>query len=214
MSDATTDPQQQQRIDQFRKMAADDPTNELGHLSLGRELLKAGKAEEAAECFRRTLELNDKFSKAYELLGQALVAMDRKSDAATVLKRGVQVAADRGDRMPREAMEKQLSEMGEEVPDVAATREIKVGEGQVLDSRTGEPQPRLPRRPMKGTLGEVVYANVGANSWQEWIGMGTKVINELRLPMSDPRAREMYDNHLIDFLNLRDQYEAAKKDAK
>ena len=208
-----TDAQTQQRIDQFRKMAADDPSNELGHLSLGRELLKAGQAEEAAECFRRTLELNDKFSKAYELLGEALVAMDRKSDAATVLKRGVQVAADRGDRMPREAMEKQLTAMGEEVPDIAATREIKVGEGQVLDSRTGEPQPRLPRRPMKGVLGEVVYANVGAQSWQEWIGMGTKVINELRLPMSDPRAREMYDNHLIDFLNLRDQFEAAKKDA-
>ena len=206
MSDATDE-----RIEQFRKMAADDPNNELGHLSLGRELLRAGKPAEAAESFKRTLELNDKFSKAYELLGQALRDLDRDKDAAVVLKRGVEVAAERGDRMPREAMERQLTEMGEEVPQIAATRQVEVGEGQVLDARTGEPGQRLPRQPMKGTLGKVVYDNVSAASWREWIGMGTKVINELRLPLSDPKARQTYDEHMIDFLHLRDLYEEAKK---
>ena len=206
MTDATDE-----RVEQFRKMAADDPDNELGHLSLGRELLRAGKPADAAESFRRTLEINDKFSKAYELLGQALRDLGRDADAATVLKRGVQVAADRGDRMPREAMEKQLTEMGETLPDVAETRQVKVGEGQVLDARTGEPGPRLPRQPMKGTLGRVIYDNVSATSWQEWIGMGTKVINELRLPLSDPKARATYDEHMIDFLNVRELYEEAKK---
>ncbi|MEM7809143.1 MAG: Fe(2+)-trafficking protein [Planctomycetota bacterium] len=201
---------QQERIEQFRKMAADDPGNELGHLSLGRELLKAGQAPEAAESFRRTLEINDRFSKAYELLGDALVAMDKPDDAATVLKRGVVVAAERGDRMPREAMEKKLTEMGEEVPDVSEVRKVEVGEGQVLDARTGEPGPKLPRQPMKGQLGEVIFANVSATTWREWIGMGTKVINELRLPMTDPRARQTYDDHMIDFLNIRELYEEAK----
>ncbi|MEM1013331.1 MAG: Fe(2+)-trafficking protein [Planctomycetota bacterium] len=201
---------QQERIEQFRKMAADDPGNELGHLSLGRELLKAGQASEAAESFRRTLEINDRFSKAYELLGDALVAMDKPDDAATVLKRGVVVAAERGDRMPREAMEKKLTEMGQEVPDVSEVRKVEVGEGQVLDARTGEPGPRLPRQPMKGPLGEVIFANVSATTWREWIGMGTKVINELRLPMTDPRARQTYDDHMIDFLNIRELYEEAK----
>ncbi len=206
MSDAIDE-----RIEQFRKMAADDPDNELGHLSLGRELLRAGKPADAAESFRRTLEINDKFSKAYELLGQALRDLDRASDAAVVLKRGVQVAADRGDRMPREAMEKQLTEMGEALPDVTETRKVVVGEGQVLDVRTGEPGPRMRRQPMKGTLGRVIYDNVSASSWQEWIGMGTKVINELRLPLSDPKARATYDEHMIDFLNVRELYEEAKK---
>jgi Fe-S cluster biosynthesis and repair protein YggX len=211
MSDTTTaDSAQQERIEQFRKMAADDPDNELGHLSLGRELLSAGRPMDAAESFRRVLEINEKFSKAYELLGKALLAMDRSSDAATILKRGVIVAAERGDRMPREAMEVQLRDMGEEVPDVGEIRKVEVGEGQVLDSRTGEPGSRLPRQPMKGPLGEVIYDNVSAESWREWIGMGTKVINELRLPMSDPRARQTYDDHMIDFLNLRELYEAKK----
>ena len=198
------------RIAQFRKMAADDPDNELGHLSLGRELLRGGQAEEAIESFRRTLELNDRFSKAYELLGEALCKVGREADAAVVLKRGVQVAADRGDRMPREAMERRLLEMGQDVPDVSTARKVEVGQGQVLDARTGEPGPRLPRPPLKGVLGRVIYDNVSADSWREWIGMGTKVINELRLPLGDPKAQEVYDQHLIDFLNLREKVEAAK----
>ena len=210
MSDAAIDAQTQQRIEQFRKMAADDPSNELGHLSLGRELLKAGQAEEAVESFKRTLELNERFSKAYQLLGEALLKLDRPGDAATVLKRGVQVAAERGDRLPKEAMIQQLEAMGEEVPDVERARDIEVGEGQVLDSRSGQVGPRLPRPPFKGTLGQVIYDNVSATTWQEWIGMGTKVINELRLPMSDPKAQEMFDQHMIEFLNLRERLEEAK----
>jgi Fe-S cluster biosynthesis and repair protein YggX len=201
------------RIEQFRKMAADDPDNEVGHLSLGRELLAAGQAEEAAESFRRTLELNDKFSKAYELLGRALLELDREKDGIIVLQRGVQVAAERGDRMPREAMEQLLKDRGAEVPEVSSGPAVQVGEGEVLDARTGEPGPRLPRAPMKGVMGQVIYDNVSATTWREWIGMGTKVINELRLPLSDPKARQVYDEHMIDFLNLRDRYEAAKAEA-
>jgi hypothetical protein len=32
--------------------------------------------------------------------------------------------------------------------------------------------------------------------------MGTKVINELRLPMDDPKAGKIYDQHMVEFLNL------------
>ena len=198
------------RLAQFRKMAADDPDNELGHLSLGRELMNAGHYADAAESLRRTIELNDKLSKAYQLLGETLQKLDRPKDAAVVLKRGVQVAAQRGDRMPGEAMASLLKEMGEEVPDVADVRKLDVGEGQVLDSRTGEVGQKLRKPPFRNVLGRVIFENVSAESWREWIGMGTKIINELRLPLSDPRAQETYDQHLIDFLNLRERYEAAK----
>lgn len=199
------------RIEQFRKMATDDPSNDLAHLSLGRELAAADRHEEAIESFRRTLELNEKLSKAYQLLGESLLKLERPSDAATVLKRGVQVAAERGDRMPRDAMAGLLREMGQEVPEFEQARQVNVGEGQVLDARTGEVGPRLRKPPFRNVLGQVIYDNVSADSWREWIGMGTKVINELRLPLSDPKAQEVYDQHLIDFLNLREKYEEAKK---
>ena len=41
------------RIEQFKKMAGDDPTNPVGHLSLGREYLTAGMFAEArsSSCF-------------------------------------------------------------------------------------------------------------------------------------------------------------------
>ena len=32
--------------------------------------------------------------------------------------------------------------------------------------------------------------------------MGTKVINELRLPLNDPQAQKIYDQHMMDFLTL------------
>lgn len=204
------DPQHQARIAQFRKMAADDPDNELGHLSLGRELSSAGEHGEAVKSFRRALEINPKLSKAYQLLGESLLALERREDAVTVLQRGAQVAAERGDRIPRDAMAERLGELGAEVPDFEQARTVEVGEGQVLDSRTGEVGPKMRKPPFRNLLGRVVYENVSATSWQEWIGMGTKVINELRLPLSDPKAQELYDQHLIDFLNLRDRYEEAK----
>ena len=33
--------------------------------------------------------------------------------------------------------------------------------------------------------------------------MGTKVINELRLPLNDPQAQKLDDQHMLEFLNLR-----------
>ena len=56
----------------------------------------------------------------------------------------------------------------------------------------------MAERPFKGPLGEKVWANVCQQCWKEWIAMGTKVINELRLPMHDPQAQEMYDKHMAE----------------
>ena len=46
------------RIDQFKKMATDDPNNELGHFSLGRAYLEAGIYDNAATSFERVIEIN------------------------------------------------------------------------------------------------------------------------------------------------------------
>ena len=64
-------------IERFRKMANDDPKNELGHFSLGKALLEAGQSEDAAASLRRCLELNPNLSKAYQLLGTALLNLKR-----------------------------------------------------------------------------------------------------------------------------------------
>src|SRR5262249_61192769 len=97
-----------ERIAQFRKMATDDPDNELGHFRLGQLLAEDGQFAEAARSFERTLELSPQFSKVYQLLGECLVKLDQKDRAVEVLTRGRQTADERGDKMPRDAMAKML----------------------------------------------------------------------------------------------------------
>src|SRR5262245_23798868 len=109
--------QLQDRIAQFQKMASDDPDNELGHYRLGQLLQEAGRHEEAVQAFRRTLELSPQFSKVYQLLAQSLLAANHKpAEAIAVLKQGCQVADERGDRMPRDAMAELLVKLGETAP--------------------------------------------------------------------------------------------------
>jgi Fe-S cluster biosynthesis and repair protein YggX len=58
-------------------------------------------------------------------------------------------------------------------------------------------------QPFSNSQGKMIYENVCADCWREWIGMGTKVINELRLPLSDPQAQKVFDQHMYEFLNLK-----------
>src|SRR5262249_50946263 len=105
-----------ERIAQFRKMANDDPDNELGHFRLGQLLMEDGQLDEATRSFRRTLELSPQFSKVYQLLGACLGKLGRREDAVQVLKQGFDVADERGDNIPREEMVKLLVELGEPAP--------------------------------------------------------------------------------------------------
>src|SRR5262245_7591683 len=100
------------RIQQFRKMANDDPDNELGHFSLGRALLDAGQTQEAAQSFQRVLALNPNIGKAYQLLADAQLKLGQKDFAIDTLKRGIQTAHNRGDLMPRNEMSRVLKELG------------------------------------------------------------------------------------------------------
>src|SRR5688572_17699820 len=107
------------RIAQFRKMATDDPDNELGHFRLGQLLMEDGQYDEAVKSFERTLEIFPQFSRAFQLLGECHLKRDRKDKAVEVLTTGYQVADERGDKMPRDAMGKLLADLGAPVPTAA-----------------------------------------------------------------------------------------------
>src|SRR5438876_1171907 len=111
----------QERIAQFRKMANDDPDNELGHFRLGQLLMEAGEYEQAAASFRRTLELSPAFSKVYQLLGACLIKMGKKDEAGQLLTDGFTVADQRGDNIPRDEMAKMLNELGKPIPQAKKT---------------------------------------------------------------------------------------------
>ncbi|MGB7157095.1 MAG: Fe(2+)-trafficking protein [Tepidisphaeraceae bacterium] len=193
------------RIEQFKKMAEADPGNELGHFSLGRAYLDAGQYTDAVVSLRRVVELNPNISKAYQLMADAQLKASQRDAAIESLTTGVRIANERGDALPKNAMIATLQELGAPVPELAskAPAAAPVGEGQVLCQRCGKVGPRLANPPFSNAQGKLIHEKICADCWKEWIGMGTKVINEMRLPLADPQAQKIFDQHMMEFLNLK-----------
>jgi Fe-S cluster biosynthesis and repair protein YggX len=191
------------RIEQFRKMADADPNNELGHFSLGRALLDSGDDAGAIQSFDRVIALNPNLSKVYQLKGSAQLKLEDKAGAIETLTKGAKIASDRGDMMPRNEMIKMLTDLGVELPELARQApEQPVGEGQVQCQRCGRVNRKLAEPPYRNDYGKTIQEKICADCWREWIGMGTKVINELRLPLSDPQAQKVFAQHEREFLNI------------
>ncbi|MBV8780596.1 MAG: Fe(2+)-trafficking protein [Phycisphaerae bacterium] len=194
---------QSARIEQFRKMAEADPDNELGHFSLGRALYDAADYGSAILSFDRVIQLNKNLSKVYQLKGSAQLKMGDKLAAIDTLTAGARIASERGDMMPRNEMLKMLTDLGVELPELKKTAaEQPVGEGEVLCHRCGRVKRKLADPPYRNDYGKTIQEKICADCWREWIGMGTKVINELRLPLSDPQAQKVFAQHEREFLNL------------
>lgn len=197
------------RIEQFKKMAEADPTNELGHFSLAKAYLDEGLFNEAVQSFVKAIELNTNMSKAYHLLGEGLDKLDRRDEAIDWMQKGLQVADRQGDRAPRAAMAELLTSWGVEVAS-APKEEASVSSATSSSAdgfrcaRCSSPTNQLPKRPFKGDLGEKIHANVCSICWKEWIPMGTKVINELGLALASEAAQATYDQYMIEFLQLEE----------
>jgi tetratricopeptide (TPR) repeat protein len=202
--------QLQDRIAQFRKMANDDPDNELGHYRLGQLLMEAGKHDEAVQSFRRTLELSPQFSKVYHLLAQALMQLGRRDEAVAVLRQGFEVADERGDNMPRDDMARMLTQLGEAPPAPRKTPAAAASPGEGFRCQrpgcfAGSRARRMPTPPigLDRPLAEKIQATVCADCWESWLrNMSIKVINELRLDLSTDRGAEEYDRYMREYLGL------------
>jgi len=192
-----------QRIAQWENMVAEAPDG-MSYFSLGNAYKEAGRAEEAARAFRKAIEHDPNLSRAYQLLGQLLVKDEADDQAREILTRGYTIAAEQGDVMPQRAMGSLLEKIGAPVPEVETPQEeeVELGDDAVLDRRTGKPGPRLPDPPMRGPLGRFIYDHYSQPTWQQWIGQGTKVINELRLDFSNVEHQHIYDLHMMEWLGF------------
>ncbi len=193
-------------------MSEADPGNELGHLSLGKAYMDAGRFAEAIVPLSRVLDLKPRLSKAYQLLGEAYDKSDRRDKAIEVMTKGVTVADGQGDNMPRDSMSGALREWGAPIPDFQSG-----GKGEPASSETsatvtgfaclrcGQPAGKLSEPPFKGQLGDKIFNSVCNVCWKEWIAMGTKVINEMSLVLSTQSGQDTYDQYMIEFLQLEDR---------
>jgi len=195
------------RIAQFRKMAHDDPDNELGHFRLGQLLMEAGQLDEAVQSLRRTLELSPQFSKVYQLLGSCLMKLNRRDEAAQVLQQGYSVADERGDNMPRDEMAKLLTELGQPIPASRRAAAATPAGGGFRCQRpgcfAGAHARQLAAPPFNDELGHKIYEQVCADCWDYWKrNLSIKVVNEARIDLSDERGAALYDQIMRETLGL------------
>ena len=180
------------RIEQFRKMANDDPKNELGHFSLGKALMEAGQFDDAASQLSPVPGTQSKHQQILSTPRAAtLLKLNQKDEAIKALTAGALRADERREMMPRNEMAKMLKEIEAPVPQFSqAVSEHPVGEGEVLCQRCNKVARRMTAPPFRNAIGQEIFQKICADCFREWIGMGTKVINELRLPLNDPQRKK------------------------
>lgn len=199
------------RIAQFEKMARDDAGNDMAHFSLGNAYLQAGRYAESAKSLERCIDINPQMSKAYQLCGDAMIKAGWEDRAVLVLNKGYEIAAKRGDRMPMMAMGELLKSIGREAPKIAAPEPTAQASGiggangdGFTCRQSGRMGTKMEKPPFRGRVGQWIADNITQETWNAWIGQGTKVINELRLDFSREKDQEVYDQHMREFLGIDD----------
>jgi Flp pilus assembly protein TadD len=88
----------------FERMLASGKDGALLRYSLGNECLKAGEHDAAVEHLTRATTFDPRYTAAWKLLGKALLAAGRESDALAAWRRGIEVARVRGDKQAEREM--------------------------------------------------------------------------------------------------------------
>ena len=199
------------RIAQFRKMATEDPDNELGHFRLGQLLAEDKQYADAAASFERTLELSPQFSKVYQLLGDCYAKLGNTAKATEVLTTGYKVADERGDKMPRDAMAALLTGLGAAVP-VTAPAAAATDDGPETSFKcqrpgcmAGKRAKPLAKPPLADAIGLRIQQEICDDCWRGWFkDQSIKVINELRLDLSTEFAQAEYDKYMREYFGFED----------
>jgi Fe-S cluster biosynthesis and repair protein YggX len=108
--------------------------------------------------------------------------------------------------MPRNAIAELLRSVGKEPPALPAKIEALAQQaaegGGFICKRSGRSGTQLPDPPFRGPVGQWICENISAETWRDWLGQGTKVINELRLDLSREADQKVYDEHMCEYLGI------------
>jgi len=85
------------RSDAFRKLLERSPDNPMILYSLGSELFKEGRYDEARDHLSRAIENKPDYSVAYRTLGRAHAELGQTAEARKVFEQGREVAQANGD---------------------------------------------------------------------------------------------------------------------
>jgi len=71
---------------------------------------------------------------------------------------------------------------------------------QVFCSKLNQEAEGLDSPPLPGALGEKIVNHISKQAWKMWLAHQTMLINEYRLSLVDPKAREFLLNEMENFL--------------
>lgn len=57
----------------------------------------------------------------------------------------------------------------------------------------------LDRPPYPGPVGQRIYEQISKQAWQDWVAHQTRLINEYRLALADPKARKFLAEEMEKF---------------
>ena len=146
-------------------------------------------------------------TKAYQLAGDAYIKGGQKDKAKLILTQGYIEATTRGDMLPKKAIAELLESINEPLPlieDKPAEKKAPAS-GDFKCLKSGDMGNKLARAPFRNAMGAWIHENISNETFTEWIHLGTKIINELRLDLSRDDHDAVYEYGMRIFLGFTDE---------
>ncbi len=202
-----------ERIEQFRKMAQANPEDDLAHFALGQLLCDEARWAEAVNVLRHVVKISSSYSRAYLLLGLARSKSGDEPGAIQAWQQGYAQAMALGDLMPASEMKGFLGSVGAAPdpglvvapPEAAPEDDREPEEGEIRCLRSGRIGAKMEFNPFGDEIGAFIEAQISKESWEEWMELSIKLINEFRLDLGDPQSQRVYDEHMREFLKLPEE---------
>jgi Fe-S cluster biosynthesis and repair protein YggX len=71
---------------------------------------------------------------------------------------------------------------------------------EVYCYKLGKKAEGLEEAPYPGDIGEKIYHHISKSAWNAWLSHQTMLINEYRLSLIDPKARQFLAEEMVKFL--------------
>lgn len=71
---------------------------------------------------------------------------------------------------------------------------------KILCKKFNEELDAIPYKPLPGELGDTILAQISNKAWQAWLSHQTILINEYRLNLMEPKAKEFLRGEMQKFL--------------
>jgi predicted Zn-dependent protease len=99
------------RIEQFKKILAIDPNDEVLWFGLGKAHFDDGNYQEAAAALKECVRVKPSYSAAYYGLAQSLLKLGSVAECRTVCDEGIAVSTKNGDAMVTKNLEQLKSSL-------------------------------------------------------------------------------------------------------